>query len=200
MFKTERDFKVSDISKLRTTFFTSQEYIDGTIDNFNTWLEKQNIKIKEKVLDDALKGEIKENIKTVSDKKDKVVDTVKRHFNKTLSTDEEINNAKEQFFKSKEYVSGYVEDFEQWVTSLGYTIKEPLLTTRKKQSKENIRKALSNTRSLDKRMFFGGMNLLGKGIKNTVKLPWYMYKGAKGIGGKLLDAYNSKPVQGTIKN
>lgn len=186
------DYTDEQRKALRSEFFSSDEYKSGDVTNYYTWLRTSKLidtgSAKQKLTGilGSTQSRIKAfgNVKTRFNKlKDEVTDELIGKITgtgtKELTLDQE-SNMREEFFKTEEYKSGDVTNFDEWLESFGYKRNGTGVLGRLKKA-FSLKSILKKTRKLDKAIAFGAAKLVGKGIKNT---PKALFKTGK-LAGKL---------------
>lgn len=174
------DYTPEEQQALKIEFFSSAEFKDGIFKDFDKWLAfSKQIKPEEKKskMNDLLKN-LKTKFKPLTDLKNKFNNAKQELIEdmmgkltgtglKELTMDQESAMRKE-FFNSEEYKDKLVTDFDIWLKSYGYK-KSGKGMLSKFLNNFKLKNVLDKTRSLDKKIFKGAAELVGKGITGTAK-------------------------------
>lgn len=142
----ERLSKEVTIEDLRTQFFNSKEYADGKIKDFSEWLTASGYADNLSTMKASRKAEYdqaKKQTETIFKKAEEKIEETKEKIKETLKDERPVEELREEFFESKEYLSGKVKTFKEWLIAIGY---EP----GKESVRKNIGTAFSKARKMDK--------------------------------------------------
>lgn len=182
---------VTTYEKVKEEFFASPAYQKGLVTNINDYITALNYKVRDKdTITSATIGTKKVVNDTIVKAKEKL-DTVSKAIE--TETPRSVDDLKDEFFNSKEYVTGTIRDFPTWVTAMGYNVagkadnvftkarnaRKAFFNMFNKDNKSNNKyQAIGNmfrkTRELDRKIVTGapgamwsGVKSAGRGVMNT---------------------------------
>jgi hypothetical protein len=166
-----KELSIVEEDALREQFFKSEAYASGKVRSFKEYLEALNYKTKTNDLKDLVSDTIAKTKKidgniSVNKISESIVSKSLQLKDNVLSKIDE-DALRTKFFSSVEYKNGYVQTFEEYAEALGHKLN-------KDSVKNSIEDMLVKTRSLDKKIFMGGVgivkSLFGRGSKKLKEL------------------------------